>query len=198
MTQKTEDKIFSENEISFWGNREILKNAGSAFVVYSSQEIPEKHYREYENFYKALMEQKIILAGGWHSPFEKDLFKQWKNEKSSSLIYCTARSLNQSFTYFSKLFEEIHPDKFLIIDPEISANRISKQTVKTRDDFMLNYFNNFIFTYIKPGGYCEKLMEKAEDSGKNIFLFNHVSNEMYINDYVTLIDPFTLDILKCV
>ncbi|MCK5076709.1 MAG: hypothetical protein KAR38_10045, partial [Calditrichia bacterium] len=80
-------QIQQNEEYLFTGNIDILNELKKIFVLYSSREIPRQYNKEYDNFYRTLMEQNLVFAGGWHSPLEKEIFNWWKKKKPCPLIY---------------------------------------------------------------------------------------------------------------
>ncbi len=189
--QKAEDFFYA-------GNLNLLERMSSVFIIYCSGDIPPQYENDFTDFYTAVFQRRLIIAGGWHSKFEKKIFSRWRETGSGQLIYLTARSLPGSVKYFAKLFSPADPQNYLIIDPYIKGNRISRKTVTKRDDFAKENFINFIFTYIRPGSRNETVFRRISDSAKNIFLYNHLLNEAYMNDQITAIDQFNLDILDCI
>ncbi|GAB4183868.1 MAG: hypothetical protein Kow00108_21190 [Calditrichia bacterium] len=177
----------------FYGNKNIYHQKNQCLVVYTSGTTPELIQKELLLFVNQLVSLNITLVSGWHSMFEKKLLNLCLANPVSNVIHVLARkhtNLNRNFRHYPE-------DRFLVINPDIGTERISRHTVSKRDNFILSEFHHFLFLYIHPDGHANEVFEQCVARKKNIFLYNHPLNKPFFWDSVTLLDIFSIDLLAC-
>jgi hypothetical protein len=183
--------------MEYFGNIQLFSQKGHTLVLYTSRNFPVHFEPELMAFYRSLLEQPLIFCSGWHSPFEKKMLSLClQASEDSQVIKVMARKTDLNILY-KKEFPNLSPERILLLNPDLKNSRISKSSVRRRDQFIFHHYHHILFSYIHPGGYVQSLFEQCVEQKKNIFLFNHPINEQFFWDSVTLVDPFEMDLFSC-
>lgn len=121
------------------------------------------------------MNEKVTLAGGWHSPLEKKAIQERVPKAKSHIIFYLAKGIN-NFTLPSTLREDFQRGKILIVSKWRNRQRIDMSKVRQRDRLMLDTFGRFLFLSIQDKGNLDGLYHKCLETGKTVYIFDHHTN----------------------
>lgn len=169
----------------FIGNQEILKRP--SFTIYSSQKIPLAILHSAKMLFNELLQISIAISGGWQSPLERRLLKDYTDQSRAHLIIFLAKKYS-AYQLPKSLQAPFKNNKVLIVEPTVKNKRITKESVRIRDEIIERLINNFIFLYIHKNGYLEKRFFNLLRQNKNVFILKHPLNQQYFLDGVHLID----------
>ena len=158
-------------------------------AVYCSRRIPLSVLEVAEETIRALSEEAVVLAGGWHSRMEKRLLKAAVQSPESRIIYFLAKGIEHF-----RLPKMLHPlystERLLVLSPFRSERRITRKRVEQRDTWMGTLINRYFFCYIDPQGTTPDLLQKCLKNGKQVFVLDHPQNTPFIKKTTQTISPY--------
>ena len=168
------ESYFEHNNMKYYyrGNRELLSRNPIAF--FCSRKIPIGIYLSFIPLIKKIMDLPIVLAGGFHSPVEKRIFKYLKEDSKINLIVFPAKKLDKC-TINRNLRQHIELNKALIVS-SFTNSATTNHSSSMRNIQLTEICDRFFFLSINPGGNIDKLIERLGLMKKNLYLFEHTLN----------------------
>ncbi len=166
------------------GNIELLSQ--TKLAIFTSRTTPEELFPSAISLFKKLVQLPICMAGGWQSKLEKMLLQFINTKTPANLIQYYAREINE-LSLSSLQQNLLTENKLLIIAPETTSKRPSKQLVAKRDALLFGHCKKILFFYIRPNGRLHAYFDQLQQSDHEIFLFEHPFNSsFYFSDTVLL------------
>jgi len=180
------NKFIKYNNTKFFyrGNPDLLNKNPIAF--FCSRKISISLYLSAIPFLEKLFELPLVIAGGWHSPAEKRMFKYVKKENKTNIIIFPGKSID-SYKIDYKISNFLNQEKYLIISP-FKCDRISRKSSLKRNRLLLDFCNRIFFLSIYPGGNLDKILELSLKVNREIYIYNHVHNKNYFQFCKNIID----------
>lgn len=164
-------------------------------AIYSSREVPADMVLTAESFVKELARSGVVLAGGWHSPLERRLWRSALSGESSQVIYYLAKGID-TFRVPASYRERISSGRLLILSPFLNECRISRELVDRRDQWLLRHIGRVVFCFLDEQGSLVRFMEQCRKWNKEIFILEHDRNEHWISEGLIPIGMDTLYLLQ--
>jgi hypothetical protein len=155
------------------GNRNLIQD--NVICLFCSRSLPLSIYNPALDFLKALMNETVTLAGGWHSPLEKRALEAREPASDSNIVFCLAKGM-ENFSLPETLQNDFRENKVLIVSKWKNSRRIDISKVKQRNRMMLETFHRFLFLSIDDRGNLAELCQKCLESGKVVYIFDHHTN----------------------
>lgn len=174
------------------GNTNLLKEPKIA--IFTSRKIPLTLILPAEDFILSLKKAVNVFIGGWHSPFEKRVFKKLI-ENGSKLILFTPKGLKdfKLLNYMVKPYEE---NRLLIASLSERGSKITLRNSLKRNKIVSEIADYNLFIFIDKKGNLENLFEELINQGKIPLIFGHPTNS-YFFDKGKIIDKSNfLEVLK--
>ena len=154
------------------GNLSILDNRLIGLVC--SVQCPGSIVIKTFDAVRELRDQEIVMAGGFHSPMEKECLDILLNGKHP-VVLCPARSL-KNLRIGQKSRQALKEGRLLIISPFAETiRRTTSQQAIQRNDLVAALSDVLLVPYASPGGKTWTTVNKALSWGQPIFTFldNH-------------------------
>jgi hypothetical protein len=158
-------------------------------AVYCSRRIPLSVLEVAEKTIRALSEEAVVLAGGWHSRMEKRLLKAAIQLPESRIIYFLAKGI-EHFRLPKMLRPLYATERLLVLSPFLSERRITRKRAEQRDAWMGTLINRYFFCYIDSQGTMPDLLQKCLENGKQVFVLDHPQNTPFIKKATPAISPY--------
>ena len=168
----------------FNGNKDLIDK--DVICLFSSRLLPLSIYYPALDFLGELMKKPITLAGGWHSPLEKNAIQKRTPKSISNIIFYLAKGM-QNFTLPDTLQGDFRSGKVLIVSKWKDSRRIDMSKVNQRNRLILETFDRFLFLSIHNKGNLDRLFHKCLENGKTIYIFDHHTNEKWKQDGIVLV-----------
>lgn len=162
---------FPEGE--YGGGLELLQR--NPLALYAARDVPASAILDCEQLVENLARSGLVLAGGWHSPLEKRLFLRAAQVPSAKLIHVLAKGMEyyRPDQVAEQLLEQ---HRLLVITPILTNRRISRDTVERRDRWIRSVIRRYLFCFLDQAGYTYRLLQKALEENKEVFVFDHPRN----------------------
>lgn len=158
-------------------------------VVCCSRRIPLSVLEVAEKTIRALSEEAVVLAGGWHSRMEKRLLKTAVQSPESRIIWFLAKGI-EHFQLPKMLRPLQATERLLMLSPFLSEQRITRKRVEQRDTWMGTLINRYLFCYIDPQGTTPSLLQRCLENGKQVFVLDHPQNTPFTKKATQAISPY--------
>ncbi len=162
--------------VFYEGNLDIIKDYPVIGVLASGKAPGPVVWESYQFFY-ALRDEPITLAGGWHSPLEKGILDALV-EGNVNVVFFMAKGLKASG--FQQKFKALDKTaRALMISPfPDSVKKISgTEGTRLRNTLLAAASDVLFIPYIKPRGKLFSML-KGDDSLLNkTFILNHPEND---------------------
>ncbi len=146
--------IEQKQNLSFYGNREILKNRKVAFLC-SRHYPPEIVLKAYD----WAIEQRnkgVCVISGFHSQIEKDVL-HFLLKGTQPVIMVLARGMQKKWPEGIK--KAIDDNRILIVSPfHENVNRISKKTAYIRNQTIIQMADEIVVAHAEKDGQTEKIL----------------------------------------
>jgi len=176
-SKRTILQIGDEKTAVFYeGNLDILRDYPVIGVLASGKAPGPVVWESYQVFY-ALRDEKITLAGAWHSPLEKGILDALI-EGSVNVAFFLAKGLKASgFQQKFKLLDKA--SRGLMITPfSDDVTRImGTEATRLRNEFLAASLDVLFIPYIKPKGKLFKLIKGNDSILNKTFILNHPEND---------------------
>ena len=163
----------------FKGNKELLDT--DVICLFCSRATPLSLYYPAFDFLKCVMNLPVTLAGGWHSPLEKKALKSRKLNSQSNIIFYLAKGID-NFAVPKELLIDFKDGKVLIVSKWKGSKRIDQKKADERNKLMVETLNKFLFLSINETGNLESIYKSCLALNKQVYLLNHPSNSIWMND----------------
>jgi len=185
-------KEIKQDDFYYSGKIELLKR--NRVAIFCSREIPLSIYHQANELFLKMLSLPIVLAGGWQSATEKRVLRNYKtlNSRPASIIYFLAKGI-RNFTLPAYLEKPYNEGNLLVVSPYLKEKRISFKRVEKRDELILRLIDRYLFLYINPGGYLERIYESCLQKEKRVYLLKHHLNAEYIRDDVRPIEEANME-----
>jgi len=165
-----------KKDVFFTGNLDIIKKYPVIGVLASGKAPGPVVWESYQFFY-ALRDAGVTIAGGWHSPLEKGILDALIEGKANIGFFAAkglkARGFQQKFKLLDKT------SRGLMISPfSDSVTKINgTEGPRLRNELLAAVSDVLLIPYIKAGGKLFQML-KAESAFLNkTFVLNHVEND---------------------
>lgn len=166
------------------GNVELLSQ--QKIALFASRSAPPEIYEPALMLFRELGRLPLTLAGGWHAPLEKFLFKHSKAQEIANYIYYLSTNINQ-FKANDRQKELLQSDKLLVISPLLKEKQASRPSVKKRDELIFRQVNKILFLYMQPGGRLETYFRQLSEQDYQLYLLDDPLNQSFQHkDVITL------------
>ena len=119
---------------------------------------------------RELRDQEIVMAGGFHSPMEKECLDILLNGKHP-VVLCPAKSV-KNLRIGRKARQALKEGRLLIISPFAETiRRTTSQQAIQRNDLVAALSDSLLVPYASPGGKTWTTVHKALSWGQPIFTF---------------------------
>ena len=135
------------------------------------------------DFIKSLSVLPLTFASGWQSNIEKRVLNDLSKNK---IIYFLAKDVN-NFKPSVLIQKMLDKQMALVISNISGVNRVSKQSVKKRDEFILSKMDKLLILNMSKSGHLENFVIDALQQFKKVFVLDHFSNYEWIKKYQSLI-----------
>ncbi len=167
------------------GNVELLSQLKVA--LFASKETPKTLYADALALFQSLQNMPLALAGGWHAPLEKFLFKNILLRCQANFIQYLARDINRIKPGAGQA-ELLKNEKLLLISPDIRQVRPSESLVKKRDSLLFSQISKILFLHISPGGRLEKYFNQLNPAEYHLYILDHPLNKPFFRQDVLRIN----------
>ena len=158
-------------------------------AVFCSRRIPLSVLEVAENTIRAISDEAIVLAGGWHSRMEKRLLKTAAQSPESRIICFPAKGI-ELFQLPNMLRPLYATKRLLVLSPFLSEQRITRKRAEQRDTWMGTLINRYLFCYIDPQGTTPALFQRCLENGKQVFVLDHPQNTPFTKKATQAISPY--------
>lgn len=176
-TEKTTQLIAgAKKEVFFTGNLDIIKKYPVIGVLASGKAPGPVVWESYQFFY-ALRDAGVTIAGGWHSPLEKGVLDALIEGKANVAFFAAkglkARGFQQKFRLLDK------KSRGLMISPfPDSVTKINgTEGPRLRNELLAAISDVLLIPYIKPRGKLFHMLKAERFFLKKTFVLNHVEND---------------------
>lgn len=146
------------------GNPDILKE--DLLGLFCSIRCPGDVIIKTYDLIRALRDQGVTVASGFHSPMEKECFK-FLVKGSQPIIICPARSIvNMRVPRdWKKLLSD---GRLLVLSPfGKQYGRVTSKLADVRNEFVAALSNRILIPHAEKGGKLETLLNKVDQWGKD-------------------------------
>lgn len=180
------------------GNPALISLLPSAIVIRASRNLAPELVSDCKHLLSSITEIPLIFAGGWQSPFENFCLEFLHHSSPyHSFLYFVAKNIIGEKLLHLKQIRKLSLNRCVFINPDLTTKKLTKDNIKKRDKFIVSHLSHFLFLYIQPEGWNHHLFQACVKEKKNIYVLNHPVNEAYFWDSVTLVDPWSVDIFRC-
>ncbi len=152
-------------------------------AVYCSRDVRAEVVVPLERMVKSLAAQGVVLAGGWHSPLEKRLFRRALSQENGRVVYCRAKGITQ-FTPPENYHTLMKSGRLLVYSPFLTESRITREEVEIRDRWLFRRVSRYLFGALDPGGGLVDRLRRCKDANKEVFVLDHPANAHCIDESV--------------
>ena len=176
-TRKTSELIPEKKKhIFFTGNFGIIKNYPVIGVLASGKTPGPVVWESYQFFY-ALRDANVTIAGGWHSPLEKGILDALIEGKVNVAFFAAkglkARGFHQKFKLLDRKSRGLMISPF----PDNVTKINSTEGPRLRNELLAAISDVLLIPYIRPRGKLFHML-KAESAFLNkTFILNHAEND---------------------
>jgi len=184
-----------EKEVFFTGNLDIVKDYPVIGVLASGKSPGPVVWETYQFFY-ALRNEKVTIAGGWHSPLEKGILDGLLEGKVNVAFFLAkglkARGVKKKFVMLDKTSRGLmitpFPDEVTKID--------RKKGPRLRNELLASASDILLIPYIRSNGMLARMLKTNKSFQKKTFILDHPENESFtlINQRADMDNPS--DLLK--
>ncbi len=176
-TRKTSELIYDKKkDIFFTGNLDIIKKYPVIGVLASGKAPGPVVWESYQFFY-ALRDADVTIAGGWHSPLEKGILDALIEGKANVAFFAAKGLKARGFQKKFKLLDRTSRGLMISPFPDNVTKINSTEGPRLRNEFLAAISDVLLIPYIKPGGKLFHML-KAESSFLNkTFVLKHVEND---------------------
>ena len=176
-TRKTSELIFDKKkDVFFTGNLDIIKKY-SVLGVLASGKAPGPVVWESYQFFYALRDANVTIAGGWHSPLEKGILDALI-EGNVNVAFFAAKGLKaRGFQQKFKLLDRTSRGLMISPFPDSVTKINGTEGPRLRNELLAAISDVLLIPYIKPRGKLFHML-KAESAFLNkTFILNHAEND---------------------
>jgi predicted Rossmann fold nucleotide-binding protein DprA/Smf involved in DNA uptake len=124
---------------------------------------------------RELRDAGIVVAGGFHSPMEKECLDFLLRGKQPVII-CPAKGLGRP-RIPAPWHDAIDAGRLLIVSPfDPARKRTTKEQAQTRNEFVAKLAAAVLVPHASPGGKAEAVARQVLKCGKPLFTFDDDAN----------------------
>jgi len=140
------------------GNIKLLKIPNTAFLC--SRKVPASVVLKCYDWAIEQRNKGKCIISGFHSQIEKDVFHYLLKGKQP-IILVLARGLKRKME--PELLNASEQKRLLIITPfEKSITRVTRETARKRNQFMVNLADSITVGYVRESGQLEELLKQTK------------------------------------
>ena len=176
-TRKTTELIPDKKKhIFFTGNLGIIKNYPVIGVLASGKAPGPVVWESYQFFY-ALRDAKVTIAGGWHSPLEKGILDALIEGKVNVAFFAAKGLKARGFQQKFKLLDRTSRGLMISPFPDNVTKINSTEGPRLRNELLAAISDVLLIPYIKPRGKLFRMLKAESSFLKKTFVLNHVEND---------------------
>jgi len=162
--------------------------------LFCSRSVPISLIASGIEFLQSVMQLPLTFISGWHSSLERKALRMHTPEMPSNIIYFPAQGIDH-FKIPAYLQADYENEKLLIVSLWKSEKGTDRHTAKKRNDYLLKNYDRFLFLYISPKGQLAGLYQQAIDQHKDVFIFDHFTNNEWITENVVPVSKYNSKVL---
>jgi len=178
MKTKTTAILVSEkkNDIFYTGNLDIVKKYPIIGVLASGKAPGPVVWESYQFFY-ALRDAGVTIAGGWHSPLEKGILDALIEGKANVAFFAAKGLKARGFQQKFKLLDRTSRGLMISPFPDNVTKINSTEGPRLRNELLAAISDVLLIPYIKPGGKLFHMLKAESSFLDKTFVLNHVEND---------------------
>jgi len=184
-----------KKEVFYTGNLDIIRKYPVIGVLASGNAPGPVVWETYQFFY-ALRNEKVTIAGGWHSPLEKGILDGLLEGKVN-VAFFLAKGIKSS-GFKQKLAMLDRTSRGLMISPfSDEVTKIDrKRGPRLRNELLASASDILLIPYIRSNGMLARMLKTNKSFQKKTFILDHPENESFtlINQRADMDNPS--DLLK--
>ena len=172
-SELTSDK---KKDVFFTGNLDIIKKYPVIGVLASGKAPGPVVWESYQFFY-ALRDAGVTIAGGWHSPLEKGILDALI-EGNVNVAFFAAKGLKaRGFQQKFKLLDRKSRGLMISPFPDNVTKINSTEGPRLRNELLAAISDILLIPYIKPRGKLFHMLKAESVFLNKTFVLNHVEND---------------------
>jgi len=183
---------FNNNKIFVSGNIEFLKE--KKIAIFTSQKIPLSIIPTAEDFILTLLHIPYTFISGWHSPFERVIFKKLLKKKKEVILFSSKGIRN--FKFFNYTEEAYQENKLLVCSTLWEKDKVTLNNSLKRNKIISEMADYNLFIFINKGRNLEKLFFELINQGKIPLIFGHSTNSDFFEKGIIIDKSNFMEILK--
>ena len=176
-TRKTSELISDKKkDVFFTGNLDIIKKHPVIGVLASGKAPGPVVWESYQFFY-ALRDANVTIAGGWHSPLEKGILDALI-EGNANVAFFAAKGLKaRGFQQKFKLLDRSSRGLMISPYPDNVTKINSTEGPRLRNELLAAISDVLLIPYIKPRGKLFHMLKAESAFLTKTFILNHAEND---------------------
>jgi hypothetical protein len=176
-TRKTSELIPDKKKhVFFTGNLDIIKNYPVIGVLASGKAPGPVVWESYQFFY-ALRDANVTIAGGWHSPLEKGILDALIEGKVNVAFFAAKGLKARGFQQKFKLLDRKSRGLMISPFPDNVTKINSTEGPRLRNELLAVISDVLLIPYIKPRGKLFHMLKAESVFLNKTFVLNHVEND---------------------
>ena len=176
-TRKTSDLISdNKKDVFFTGQLDIIKKYPVIGVLASGKAPGPVVWESYQFFY-ALRDADVTIAGGWHSPLEKGILDALIEGKANVAFFAAKGLKARGFQQKFKLLDRTSRGLMISPFPDSITKINGTEGPRLRNELLAAISDVLLIPYIKPRGKLFHMLKAERSFLKKTFVLNHIEND---------------------
>ncbi|OPX36888.1 MAG: hypothetical protein B1H12_06125 [Desulfobacteraceae bacterium 4484_190.2] len=176
-TRKTSDLISdNKKDVFFTGHLDIIKKYPVIGVLASGNAPGPVVWESYQFFY-ALRDADVTIAGGWHSPLEKGILDALIEGKANVAFFAAKGLKARGFQQKFKLLDRTSRGLMISPFPDSITKINGTEGPRLRNELLAAISDVLLIPYIKPRGKLFHMLKAERSFLKKTFVLNHIEND---------------------
>ncbi|MEA2040621.1 MAG: hypothetical protein U9N82_12485 [Thermodesulfobacteriota bacterium] len=176
-TRKTTQLISDKKKgVFFTGNLDIIKQYPVIGVLASGKAPGPVVWESYQFFY-ALRDAGVTIAGGWHSPLEKGILDTLIEGKVNVAFFAAKGLKARGFQQKFKLLDRTSRGLMISPFPDNVTKINGTEGPRLRNELLAAISDVLLIPYIKPKGKLFHMLIEESAFLDKTFILNHVEND---------------------
>ena len=168
----------NKKEVYYDGNLDVIRKYPVIGVLASSNAPGPVIWETYRFFY-ALRNEKLTIAGGWHSPLEKGILDGLLEGKVNVAFFLAkglkSRGVKQKLAMFDKTSRGLMITPFS--DEVTKIDR--KKGPRLRNELLASASDILLIPYIRSNGMLARMLKTNKSFQKKTFTLDHPENDSF-------------------
>ena len=165
-----------EKVVFYAGNLDIIKKYPVIGVLASGKAPGPVVWESYQFFY-ALRDADVTIAGGWHSPLEKGILDALIEGKANVAFFAAKGLKARGFQQKFKLLDRTSRGLMISPFPDSVTKINGTDGPRLRNELLAAISDVLLIPYIKPRGKLFHMLKAESYFLKKTFVLNHVEND---------------------